>query len=29
VNDSQEGRDREAVPKIASARHLLAASHAG
>jgi hypothetical protein len=29
VNDSQEGRDREAVSKIASARHLLAASHAG
>ena len=29
VNDSRQGRDREAMPNIASARHLLAASHAG
>jgi hypothetical protein len=28
VKDSREGRDREAAPKIASARHLLAASKA-
>jgi hypothetical protein len=28
VKDSREGRDREAAPKIGSARHLLAASKA-